>query len=390
MSSQSSSSSSSSVFIVAVFCLATAAAGPVAAQSSCGDSYTIRPGDTLSAVARQCGVALPEIMAANPGIEPRRLGVGQVVRLPGAPDAAPVNADTPPPEDAARESAEGSEPWRPSAAEWGMINPDDDASDPDAPPGANYVVRAGDSLPDIAKRFDTTVAGLVRDNPQLIRQKELRQGQRLLVPGAGDSTGPVVAGESAAEVGAATWTAPRYSLGAAAEVLPRRVAVGDPVTIYARGLPSRTRVEIAAGDPDGRMVVIDRDTTDHYGTVRARVRLPRDLDPQAPLTIVVSTADRAHGAKSRELQVGAIGTTTAARAGERIEVTGTLTTEGTLCPALRTPDGTLYTLSGDIADLQPGERVRVVGLVAGTSQCNQGITLSTARIERAVPERAER
>ncbi len=389
-----SSKSSSSVLAAAIFCLATATAGPAAAQSSCGDSYTIRPGDTLSAVARQCGVALPEIMAANPGIEPRRLGVGQIVKLPGAPKAAPETADAAPADDAAPDAPGGpgkdGEPWRPSAAEWGMIDPEDDASDPDAPPGANYVVRAGDSLPDIAKRFGISVAELVRDNPQLIRQKELRQGQKLLVPGAGDAADSVVAGESAEEVGAATWTAPRYSLGAAAEVMPRRVAVGDPVTIYARGLPSRTRVEIAAGDPDGRMVVIDRDTTDHYGTVRARVRLPRDLDPKAPLAIVVSTSDRAYGAKSRELEVGAVGTTTAARAGERIEVTGTLTTEGTLCPALRTPDDTLYTLSGDIGDLQPGDRVRVVGLVAGTSQCNQGITLSTARIERAVPRRAER
>lgn len=378
---------SSSILAVAAFCLATAAAGPLSAQSSCGDSYTIRPGDTLSAVARQCGVALPEIMASNPGIEPRRLGVGQIVKLPGAAEAAKVEEEQPAAQNNTQSSGapppENGEPWRPSAAEWGMIDPHDDASDPGAPPGANYAVRAGDSLPAIAKRFETTVAALVRDNPQLIRQKELLQGQKLLIPGAGDVPQP---GQTHAE----TWTAPRYSLGAATEVLPRRVSVGDPVTIYARGLPSRTQVEIAAGNPEGRMVVIDRDITDHYGTVRARVKLPRDLDPQAPLVIVVSTSDRDHGARSAELEVIAVGTTTEARAGERVEVTGTLTTEGTLCPALRTPDGTLYTLSGDIADLQPGDRVRVVGLVAGTSQCDQGVTLSTARIERAVPERAER
>jgi hypothetical protein len=238
-------------------------------------------------------------------------------------------------------------------------------------------------LPDIAKRFDTTVTDLVKTNPQLIRQKELIQGQRLLVPGEGPD--PV-----ALEDTGVPWTEPRYSVGAAVEVLPRRVAVGDSVTVYARGLPLRTNVEIAAGNPEGRMVVVDRETTDHYGTLRARVALPRDLPTDAPLSIVVATRDRAHGARSGTLEVRPAGTRTTARAGERVEITGTLTTEGSVCPAVRTGDGTLYTLSGDIGRLLPGDRVRVVGLVAGTSQCNQGITISAARIEVAEPAQAER
>ncbi|MFA7430274.1 MAG: LysM peptidoglycan-binding domain-containing protein [Rhodospirillaceae bacterium] len=366
---------------------------PAAAQQACGGSYTIRAGDTLSAIAKRCGIALPDVMASNPGIEPRRLEIGQVITLPGAPETAeaptPPTPSEPTPEPAVTPRPEPSTgqtpPTPPSAAEWGMERVDDQPTDDGTPPGANYIVRAGDSLTEIAARFDTSVTELVKTNPQLIRQKELIQGQRLLVPGVGPNPVALAPDQDTG----VPWTAPQYSLGAAVEVLPRRVAVGDSVTIYARGLPVRTNVEIAAGDPDGRMVVVDRETTDHYGTVRARVALPRNLPPDAPLNIVIATRDRAFGARSGALEVRPAGTSTAARAGERVEVTGTLTTEGLLCPAIRTGDGILYTLSGDIARLVPGDRVRVVGLIAGTSQCNQGITISAARIEMAEPNQAE-
>ena len=45
-------------------------------------TYTVRRGDTLSGIARRSNVALPALVDANPGIDPRRLAVGQKIVVP--------------------------------------------------------------------------------------------------------------------------------------------------------------------------------------------------------------------------------------------------------------------------------------------------------------------
>lgn len=44
--------------------------------------YVIRSGDTLSAVARNYGISLEELLNANADVDPRRLQVGQEIRIP--------------------------------------------------------------------------------------------------------------------------------------------------------------------------------------------------------------------------------------------------------------------------------------------------------------------
>ncbi len=44
--------------------------------------YRVKPGDSLSSIARAHGVKLADLMAANPGVEPRRLKVGAELKLP--------------------------------------------------------------------------------------------------------------------------------------------------------------------------------------------------------------------------------------------------------------------------------------------------------------------
>lgn len=44
--------------------------------------YKIKSGDTLGKVAKEFGVTLDEIFNANPGIEPRRLRLGQQIIIP--------------------------------------------------------------------------------------------------------------------------------------------------------------------------------------------------------------------------------------------------------------------------------------------------------------------
>lgn len=44
--------------------------------------YTIRPGDTLYAIAKRFNTTIEAIMRANPGINPYNLLIGQVILIP--------------------------------------------------------------------------------------------------------------------------------------------------------------------------------------------------------------------------------------------------------------------------------------------------------------------
>jgi len=46
-------------------------------------THTVKPGETLAQIARQYGVKLDDLIAANPRLEPRRLQIGQTLTVPG-------------------------------------------------------------------------------------------------------------------------------------------------------------------------------------------------------------------------------------------------------------------------------------------------------------------
>jgi hypothetical protein len=50
-----------------------------------------------------------------------------------------------------------------------------------------YTVRSGDSLPNIAKSYDTTVDGIMWQNPQFSSANDIQPGSRIRLPGAGAS-----------------------------------------------------------------------------------------------------------------------------------------------------------------------------------------------------------
>jgi LysM repeat protein len=45
-------------------------------------THTVAAGETLAAIARKHGVSLGALQAANPGVNPKKLRVGQVLNLP--------------------------------------------------------------------------------------------------------------------------------------------------------------------------------------------------------------------------------------------------------------------------------------------------------------------
>jgi LysM repeat protein len=107
-----------------------------------GRVYTVRSGDTLFSIAQAQGVSLDALRAANPAVDPNRLSVGQLLCIPTAPAPAP-----------------------------GVCPPNTSA----------YSVRAGDTFFTLAQRFGTTVEAIRRANPN-VNPNALQIGQQLCIP----------------------------------------------------------------------------------------------------------------------------------------------------------------------------------------------------------------
>jgi LysM repeat protein len=61
---------------------------PTSTPSSLGQSYVVQSGDIPETIAAEFGIPTEELLAANPGLDPRSLQVGQVLIIP-APAAPP-------------------------------------------------------------------------------------------------------------------------------------------------------------------------------------------------------------------------------------------------------------------------------------------------------------
>ena len=112
-------------------------------------SYTVQPGDTFTGIAQDHGLKLQDVVAANPGVDARRLQVGQKINLPN--DVTPATPDVPVAPDA--------------ASSLGM---------------QIYTVKSGDNLTRIARDFGTTVKAIQRANG--LRGSLIRVGQKLVIP----------------------------------------------------------------------------------------------------------------------------------------------------------------------------------------------------------------
>ncbi|MFQ5704514.1 MAG: transglycosylase SLT domain-containing protein [Gemmatimonadales bacterium] len=111
-------------------------------------SHKIRRGETLGLVGKRFGIGVRHLMAANPGIKPRRLRIGQRLVIPVSP-AAKAN-----PRSAPRVLRSGTARY--------------------------HTVRWGESLSVIARRFGVRIGDLRRWN-RMERGEILRAGSRLVV-----------------------------------------------------------------------------------------------------------------------------------------------------------------------------------------------------------------
>lgn len=141
---------------------------PALAQSPCGASYTFDTGDSFVEIARQCGVTVPALLAANPGIvDESDVEVGNRLRVPtpGAAEPSPVTAC-----------------------------------------GSYYTVRPGDTVAEIAAKCGLTIPLLVAANPPFPQPLGVHAGMKVLIPNV----------SRAAVMDRATIAVPTWSVVAAA------------------------------------------------------------------------------------------------------------------------------------------------------------------------------
>lgn len=140
---------------------ATAAPSPVQAAST---SYRVRPGDTLSRVAREHGLTVAELQALN-GLRPRQttIHVGQELVVAVVP-RQPTIAEIGPPSPA---------PVAPAAVVSQAIT---------VAPDGRHVVRRGETLTRIARRYGVQLSALMSANG-LTTRAIIHPGQVLQIPG---------------------------------------------------------------------------------------------------------------------------------------------------------------------------------------------------------------
>ena len=216
-----------------------------------------------------------------------------------------------------------------------------------------YIVRPGDTLYSIARMVSVPVSVILSLNTDL-DSRDIAVGDVILVPG--DFV-----------------PAPRERL----VVSPQAGRPGTEVELRGRGFRPYARLRVMAGRSPYDLRPIDRVRADRRGRAIINADLPEWARPGRNVYFALQTADGRSRAVAGPFRV--IG---------RPSETGLVTVSGEIvkgveCPVLRSDDGRAYSLTGDLAGYRPGDRVSVVGRLAGVSVCMQGPTIEVRRIALA-------
>lgn len=251
-------------------------------------AYTVADGDTLWAVARRLGLTQAQLLQANPGVDPRRLSIGQSLAVPGSTAQLAAAAATGTPEPAKvvvvagrnHTVAEGDNFWSVarvygvSVADLTAVNPGVDptrlqigqslaipaasrtaVAEASAPAGSGYTVADGDNFWSIAHRLGLDLAAFKQANAN-VDPLRLRPGQVLALPtgariadqaespqresvavAAEAGIYPVAAGDTLWSLSRRFGVSLESLLSVNGELDPTRLQVGQLVTIPGRGQP---------------------------------------------------------------------------------------------------------------------------------------------------------
>ncbi|WP_372434476.1 LysM peptidoglycan-binding domain-containing protein [Arthrobacter cavernae] len=214
---------------------APAPAAPAAPQASGGASYTVKSGDTLSAIAARHGVSLSDVFSWN-GLNMRSIIYpGQKVKV-GA----------------------GSAPSAPAAPQPAVPAPAPAAPAPSAPApapavpasGGSYTIKPGDTLGAIAGRNGVSLSSLLTAN-KLSMTTIIYPGQKLVIPG----TTALQPASSTAPAGSTAPLVPSSFLGFTYPAAVVSSANQNKALLNASPVPSREQMKGIVADTARRMGV---------------------------------------------------------------------------------------------------------------------------------------
>ena len=119
-----------------------------------GADYVVIKGDSLAKIAKKSGVTLKALQAANPGVIPTKLKIGQKLSIPAGGSVAIS-----------------------STAPTSVVGGDTTT--------ASYTVKSGDTLTKIAKSHGTTVKAIESANG--LTTTKIKVGQKLKIPSKGEA-----------------------------------------------------------------------------------------------------------------------------------------------------------------------------------------------------------
>lgn len=155
--------------------------------------YTVKAGDTYTTIARQYGITVEALGAANPTINPTRLLIGQILCIPPAPEGCP--------EGYTQHTVKAGDSFYKLARQYGVAVAVIEAANPGADPNrltigqklcippagtcpqgyTQYTVKSGDTLYKLAQQYGVSLDSLLTANPG-VDPRSLQIGQKLCVP----------------------------------------------------------------------------------------------------------------------------------------------------------------------------------------------------------------
>ena len=216
---------------------APAPAAPAPAAPAGGSAYTVKPGDTLSAIAARHGVKLSEVFGWNGLNMGSIIHPGQQIKIGGGTAAPAPSAPAPAP------AAPAPAPAAPAPAPA--------APAPSAPASGSYTIKAGDTLSGIAARNGVKLSDILSAN-RLTMSSIIYPGQKLALPGSSIAPASTPVSTPPATV---TPLVPSTFLGFSYPAAVVSSANQNKALLNASPVPSREQMKTIVADTARRMGV---------------------------------------------------------------------------------------------------------------------------------------
>ncbi|MEJ2709110.1 MAG: LysM peptidoglycan-binding domain-containing protein [Anaerolineales bacterium] len=308
------------VIAAVIVLVMTSLAATAWAQSPCGDKYVVARGDSLSKIANRCNTTVAALLRANPKItNPGYIFSGTRLVIPGettqqaqisiSPRSGPagtqlaVHASGLPTQtrinlgigrvgseydviDQVRSNDQGEVDINvviPVTADpgerWVVVLVQkqggpvvDLRSEPftvtnlqSVQPSSNYIVKPGDSLSKLARRFKTTVAAILDANPGITNPNIIYVGQRLEIPGKQEQSPAIV-------------------------IWPVSGKPGAQVQVTGSGFPASARVTLLVGRQTSGYSSVQTIQTNSLGQFEQPVTIPKTAEQGQQWTVAARVA----------------------------------------------------------------------------------------------------